>query len=361
MEFSERVLALTQDWLLPKVVDNVLNSNVLALRLIGNSKQGKGEQIKKAIKYQNSSTATSFSGLDTFAASQLETKVRMAYDMRAVRQPIAIAGMEASANAQMPTQVTDLVKEALEETQMELIDYVGDMMYGNGTGNSNKDLIGIGAIVDDATDVASIGGLLRSSYSVLNATRTASGGALTLAKLASLDSAVSSGAGANSATLIVSDKTVWDLYESLLTPMVRHQYSDIGTYRVGRTGGGVRGEALKGTQGFSALNYRGIPWVKDEKATAQTVFLLNENDTFLQFYGWDAASVTGYKKVSMGSPDTIDGVYDDEPMSSFTGFNWSGFNTPTNQFGVIADVILLGNLMSWGPRRHGRLTGVTGV
>jgi hypothetical protein len=48
-------------------------------------------------------------------------------------------------------------------------------------------------------------------------------------------------------------------------------------------------------------------------------------------------------------------------MSSFNGFNWSGFKTPTNQFGSIADVIVLGNLTSWQPRRSGRLTGITGV
>jgi hypothetical protein len=359
MTFSERVLALTQDYLLPKVVDNVLNSNILALRLIGNAKQGKGESIKKAIKYQNSGTATSFAGLDTFSAAQLDTKVRMSFDMRAVRQPVAISGMEATANAVSETQVTDLVKEALEESQMELIDYIGTMLYGTGTGNGNKDLIGIGAIVDDGTDVSTIGGLSRSTYSVLNATRTASGGTLTLNKLATLYSAISSGAGQTTPTLIISNETVWDLYESLLTPIVRENYSMMGYYQVGINGGATRSkEGLHGTQGFVALSYKGVPWVRDEKATAQNVFMLNEN--WMDFYGWDAPASTGYKKISLGQ-GTVEGVYAESPMSQFSGFNWSGFQTPTNQFGTIADLILMGNLTSWQPRRHGRLTGVTGV
>jgi len=265
--------------------------------------------------------------------------------------------MEAVANAVAETQVTDLVKESLEECQIELVDEIGTQMYGTGTGNGNKDFIGIGAIVDDATDVSTIGGQSRSTYTVLKATRTASGGTLTLAKLATLYSAIAS--GAQSPTLIVSNETVWDLYEQLLTPMVREQYSMMGYYEVGSTGGAKRPqEGLKGTQGFVAVTYKGIPWTRDEKCTAQNIFMLNEN--WIDFYGWDATKATDYKKVSLGS-ETIEGNYSEAPMSSFNGFNWSGFKTPTNQFGSIADIIVLGNLTSWQPRRNGRLTGVTGV
>ena len=163
MTFSERVLSLTQDYLLPKVVDNTLNSNVLAFRILGNAKEGKGETIKKAIKYQSSGTATSFAGMDTFAAAQLNTKVRMSFDMRGLRIPVGISGMEAVANAVSETQVTDLVKEALEESQQELFDKVGDVVYGDGTSNGNKDPLGLAAIVDDATSVSTFGGLSRST------------------------------------------------------------------------------------------------------------------------------------------------------------------------------------------------------
>jgi hypothetical protein len=344
--------------LITKVVDNVLNSNILCLRLIGNAKEGKGYDVRKTIKYQLSGTASSFAGLDTFSAAQLSTRVKMIYDMRAARQPVAISGMDAVANKSAESQ-TDLVKESTEETQQELVDAIGTMIYGNGTGNANKDFIGLGAIVDDATDVSTIGGLARSTYAVLNATRTASGGTLTLAKLATLFSAVSSGSGNASPTLMISNETVWDLYEQLLTPMVREQYSMLGYYDVGRVGGAKRaGQGLVGTQGFVALSYKGIPFVRDEKATAQTLWMLNEN--WLQWYGWDSRGFADYTKVAFTSTQ-IEGEYAEPPMSNFTGFNWSGLKTPTNQFGVIADVILLGNLTSWQPRRQGRLTGVTGV
>ena len=364
MTFSDRVTTLTQEVLLPKVVDNVLNSNVLAFRLAGNAKPARSYDVRKSIKYQNSGTASSFSGLDTFSATQLDTKVKMIYDMRAVRQPVAISGMEAVANgASSEDKITDLVVESLEETEQELIDFFGGLLYSTGTGNSNKDPLGIGAIVDDGTDVSTLGGLSRTTYPVLNATRTASGGTLTLAKLATLYTAISSGQGSSIPTLMVSAEAVWDFYEQILTPLVRESYSFTGYYSVGRTGGAVKGgshEGLVGQQGFVALSYKGIPWVRDEKATSQNVFMLNENH--LNWYGWDASKVSevGYKGLSLGSSQ-IEGVYEEAPMAQYAGFNWSGWRTPTNQFGTVADVIILGNLTSFSPRRQGRLTGVTGV
>src|SRR3990167_670263 len=314
MTFSERVLALTQDYLLPKVVDNVLGSNVLVARLLGNAEPGKGESIKKALKVSSSGTAGSFSGLDTFSAAELDTKQRISFDMRAYRIPVGVSGMEAVANSVSQTQVTDLVKEALEESQQEMCDGLGTVIYGTGTGNSNKNPLGLGAIVDDGTDVSTLGGLSRTTYPVLNATRTASGGTLTLAKLATLYSAISSGTGFSTPTLIVSNETVWDLYETLLTPTVHEQYSMMGYYSVGRTGGAIRQgshEGLSGTQGFVSVTYKGIPWARDEKATAQNVFMLNEN--WLKWYGWDASNTFGYSGISLGS-STVEGLYDENQV-----------------------------------------------
>lgn len=356
--FGTRVTALTQNWLLPKVVDNTLNGNILALRLMGNASQGKGSSIDRAIKYQNSGQAASFFGLDTFTAIPLDTKVTLSYDMRGVRIPLAVSGMEAVANAVSQTQVTDLVKNTVEESETELIDTVGDMVYSTGTGNSNKDFIGLGAIDDDGTDVSTIGSLSRSTYPILNATRTASGGQLALSKLATLFSATSSGSTNTTATIMTSNETVWDLYEQLLTPTVRENYSMMGPLNMGQVGPATRQQGLSGTGGFVAVTYKGTGWVRDEKGTAQTVWMLNENR--LEYYGWDAKGMFGYSNVSMGST-TYEGLYSETPMSNYSGFNWSGFRAPTNQFAGLADIIILGNFLSWEPRRQGRLTGVTGV
>jgi len=358
MNFPTRVIALTQDGLLPAVADNVFGSNPLCFRLIGNGKPGKGTSLKKPIKYQSSGTGTSFSGLQTYAAALPTTTALLDYDWRGYRNVAAISGFEVAINAISETQITDLVVNSLEEKEQEMIDEVGTLLYGTGTGNSNADFLGLGAIVDDATDVGTIGSLARATYPVLNATRTASGGTLTLAKMATLFTNVSSGSSTSNPTLMVSSETVWDLYEQLLTPTVRENYSMTGYMEVGLRGKAVK-QGLEGTHGFVALSYKGIPYTRDEKATSQNLFMLNED--WLKWYGIDAGkSQMGYKAITAAS-STIEGFYGDNGFSKFTGLGWGGWKVMDNAFGATADIVLLGQLTSFQPRRHGRLTGITGV
>jgi hypothetical protein len=357
MQFDDKVQSITEEVLIPKVVDNVLNSNVLAARVLGNAKEGKGYDIRKPLKFKSSGTATSFAGLDTFTAAQLNTKVKMIFDMRAVRIPVAIAGMDRVANSTADAKV-DLVKETLEEVEAELADFIGGLMYGDGTGNSSKDYVGLGAIADDGSSITTIGSLSRTTYPVLNAIKTASGGTMTLAKLGALTDNVSSGSAKFHTNLFVTTKAVWTLYEQLLVPTVRENYSMSGMPSIGINGGMTQGQGNQGEGGFVALSFRGVPVCKDEKCTTGNLYALNEN--YLDFYGWDAKGEEGYNSVQLGSSQ-IDGVYEESPMSSFHGFNWSGLRSSLNQFGTIGELNQLGNLTSWAPRRQGVLTGINGI
>jgi len=336
MEFTTRVSSLTQDKLLPKVVDNILGGNILALRLIGNAKKWSGVKMKKPVKYQKSETGGSFAGLDPFDTSTSETR-------KAVNAT--------------DSRVMDLVKVEIESAQEDMLDNIGDMIYGDGTGNANKDFLGLGAIVDDSTDVDTLGGITRSTDTWWKAIRTASGGTVSLTKMATLTSDVSGGSSLRQRpTMFVCDETVWDLYESLLSATVRANYEAYGYPVVTRNSKGAmrQSQALKGTAGFAALTFRGIPVVADEKAPVETLYALNEN--YIDWYGCKSPDLTS---ISLGAGQ-IDGIYADVPSKNH-GFGWTGFKVPTNQFGEVGQIILLGNLLTWQPRRHGKLTGITGV
>ena len=43
------------------------------------------------------------------------------------------------------------------------------------------------------------------------------------------------------------------------------------------------------------------------------------------------------------------------------GFSWSDWVVPTNAAAVISHIYLGGELVSQNPKRHGKLTGITGV
>lgn len=356
-----RVNAMTQESFLPSVFDQVISSTALSLRLFNNGKTWKGRQMVVPVKLTNSNQAQSFSGLDTFTASELSTKQRMVFDLRAARQPIAIAGLEITANDFPEEQVIDMVKEALEETQTELADYIAGIMYGYGTGNSNKDFIGIGAMVDDGTNVSTIGGLSRSTYPVLKGSYTSSGGTISLPQMATLYSAVSSGSNMSTPTMVPTNPTVFDYYEQLLTPTVRESYSMTGRYQLNASptmAGGMSREGLSGMSGFVAISYKGIPLVRDYKAPAGNLYMINEET--IEWRGAKTPRATGYESVGF-NPGTIVGVYGEAPLKNVDGFNWSTFRAPMNQFGVVADVVVLGNLLAKRPNRNGLLYAITGV
>lgn len=350
MTFDAYIQSVTQDSIVPKIVDNILNSNVLALRILGNAKPWNGEALKFPIKYQKGTSGGSFSGLDVFSTAKTNTRVLLSFDVRGYYQSVVLSGMEVDVNA-TPAGVLNLVKVEMESAQQDMIDSVGTLLYGDGTGNSNKDFLGLDAIVDDGTSVGTYGTLSRTTYSVLNATRTASGGTLTTDLMGALYD--NCARGSKKPTLIVTTEAVWTIYEALLQPTISSNVNVQGYAQVTRNGIAQSRGALQGEIGFDALFYRGVPVVRDEKCTSQTMWMLNEE--YLTWYGLKSHK---YNPISLGS-STVDGVYEDAPSKSM-GFAWSGLKEPTNQYAEIGQIILEGNLVSPAPRYMGRLTGITG-
>jgi hypothetical protein len=356
-----RVNAMTQESFLPAVFDQVISSTALSLRLLTNGKTWKGRQMVVPIKLTNSNQAQSFSGLDSFVAQELSTKQRMIFDLRGARQPVAVSGLEVLANDAPEDQIIDMIEEALEETQTELIDFIAGIMYAYGTGNSNKDFYGIGAYVDDGTNVATVGGLSRSTYPILKGQYLSSGGTISLSQMATLYSAVSSGSALSTPSLAPANPTVFDYYEQLMTPTVRETYSETGRYNLASrpdSAGGMSRDGLVGRSGFTAISYRGVPIVRDYKAPSGNLYMINE-DT-LEWRGAKGWAALNYQGVPF-THSTIEGVYSEAPLKSIDGFGWSTFRAPMNQFGVVADVLMAGNLLCKRSNRNGVYTAITGI
>lgn len=372
MTFGERVQALTRQYLLPGVVYNVLGSNILACRIVGNGKKGKGFRVEKAIKYQTSNQAISFSHLDTFQPQQLETKVRLNVEMKGARQPVGLSGMELVANQDADVRVTDMLTETFEETSDELFDKMGDYAYSDGSGNTMKDPAGLSYIIDDGSNAETFEGQDRSVYTVLKSTitdLTDVSGELSLPRLATMYSNVSSGTGLTTPTLIDSEEASQDLYEQLLTPTVRETYSAQGFYTVTKDSKGtVRAgsqQGMTGNMGFVALSYKGVPWARDEKAASVysgKIAFLNEN--YIDWWGWpvegNVAKQLGYEPISF-KHTMVETTFQESPMSDFTGFNYKPLVAAQNQFAGISEIMILGNMGSWQPRRQGAFENVEAV
>ena len=348
--FGTRVTTTTQDKIMPKVVDTVLNGNVFATRVLSKAAKWHGETLKFPIKHAKNTTGTSFSGFDTFSTAATDNRVNMQFSPKFYQITCALPRDELSVNAVTEERVIDLAKLEMESTAQDMADDIGTIFYGDGTGNSSKDFSGLEAIVDDTTNVATYGGLSRTTYaSQLNSTVTASSGVLSLAKMSTLYSAVTS--GAQKTTLGLCSETIFNLYEQLLQPQERIA-KDVSMMKAGGNMGKA-GTGMVGGTGFTGLYYKGFPILADEKATSGVLYFLNED-----FLDWYALPMAMTQSIKFRSQDIEGNDYSDV---TGLGFSWSGWVTPTNSAAVVGHVYLGGELVSKNPRRHGKLTSITSV
>jgi hypothetical protein len=359
MLFTNRINTITLDTIVPKIYDQVLNDNFITYRFIGNGKKGNwsGRVLTVPIKTSTNTQVKSFQGMDTFGTNQVETRQLLTYDPRGIEASVAVAGMELSTNAVNESQIIDLLRAEMESTGNDLMDGIGTIFYLNGTGNNNKDFLGLDTLNDDGTSTDLIGGLSRSTNPMLKGYRTAAtNGLLSLNLLGTSYDAV---AGGNSMlqhpTLFQSSEAEWTLFEQLLSPTVRENYNAQGGMVVTRNSRGpIARNQLNAGMGYTCLSWRGTPWVKDEKGPVGTTWINNEN-----FLEWRALRGVGLSQISL-TAQVVEGVYNDAPSNN-TGIQFTGLRDSFNQYGSAGYLILMGNEIVTQPRRQGRITGITGI
>lgn len=361
IQYSNRVDNTTERKLNAKIVDNVLNARTYGSRLMGMGKPFMGKTFDYPIKVTDSAAGEFFTGLETLTSAASDTTIVLSYAHTAFQQPDVSIMIESFANSgDAGTIDLDLFKK--EEAVAEAISRLGTAFYG--TGSASQPL-GLGAIVDDGGDVGTIGGQSRTTYSVLNATDTGSGGTLSLAKMATLEDAISAaGMIDEEPNISVTTKTVWSLYEQLLSPQVRADYQAVGYQALPlRASESVvnRGE-LKGASGFTSLSYRGKPMIKDDACTSGYLFMLNE-----RYFEWRGRSIVPndyagkLEKVNLGTMKVLDGTGAKNAPSEYNGWFFQPKIMLPNQAGMIARFYVIGQVTASSFRRQGRLTGITGV
>ncbi len=342
MSFDNVVDTLTLEEIVPRVVDTVLRGNVFATKMLSKTKRFGAATMDFPIKYQIGTAIQSFLGFDALPTSFTDTRVLMKYNPRFSAANVALAGTDIAAN-NTAAKVLDLTEIEMISRAQDLADGIGTMLWGTGTGNSNKDFLGLGAIVDNGNTVSTIGGLSRSTYTTLQSTVTNTA-TLSLATMRTLYNAIAD------ATVVptrsYTDYPTWALYEQLLQPQEKI-YKEVNIV-----------PNYKGYEGFSGLMYAGLEVVPDRKATAGYFYMLNEN--YLDFYGLDVAldAYEGAKKVEVASKLFTGNSYNEV---SNLGFYWTGFIKSNTQFAWNSFIILGGNLCTDNPRRHGVLTGLTHI
>jgi hypothetical protein len=333
---SEFVTSVTQDRFIPKIIDNILDGNVLTSRLLKNPRVWRGGVSIEVPVFLSTSAAPgisalgSYSGFDTFNVTQENVKQRATFTPSQLYVSIPISGIQRAVN-QGDAAVLDLIATEMEFRANALKDEMGRQLYLDGTGNSGKDILGLVAAVDDGTNVVTYGGISRATYQNWRGTVTAQSGNLSLPNLAAdFDAATF---GNETPTIMVTTPAVFTIYEALLTPTTSHMYS-MNDFRLTADGLVRIGGTVAANQGFRALTFRGIPFVADARCPSGHIFTLNENH--ISFY-----------------------VIPQPEREVRAGFAWTGWKEPVNQDAIIGQLLWYGQLVCDSPTRNALRTDVT--
>jgi hypothetical protein len=335
--YGQRIQTTVKQKYLPYVVDTVLNSNVMFQRVVRASKKWSGRTLRVPIKVSKNATGQSFRGFDTFSVAATDNRQYMEFTPAFYQITVALPGDELSV-ADTEDKVLNLMKLEIQSSTEDMADDLGTIFYADGTGNGSKDPLGLAALVDDGNSVSTIGGLARGTYSTLCSTVTASSGTITLAKCDTLWNAVTS--GAQKPTAFYTTETVFSLYGQLLRPQERIS-KDVGTTK-----------GISGGTGFTALAYNGKPILADEKCTSGAFIAVNED--YLDFYAlpFFGAKAVAYKNQMEGN---------DYGAPLGLGFSWTDWIVPANSASVVGHIYFGGQFITTNPKRHGKITSITGI
>ena len=300
----DQVTAITEKKFIPKLYDNIFDSNPLLQRLKKNSYQvlDGGERIMVPLNYAQMTASGWYSGSDTLDTADNANITAAEYTWKSLYANITILRSEELKNSG-DSQILSLVKSKVQIAEKTLADTLGTGLYSDGS--TATSIVGLRDIV--ATD-QTVGGISQTDNSwwrgqVDSSTTTLSLAAMqTLFNSASVDSEMPS--------VIVGTRSNYDRYYNLLQPQQRFMDS----------------ETAKG--GFSSLMFNGKPFISDSHVPSAHIFGLNESSLILA-------------------------VHKDENM------RMEPFQMPINQNVKIAKIFWFGAFGSSNNRYHFKLSAIT--
>ena len=142
--------------------DNCSNGNELFryMKKKGSVKVSGGEKIVEELMYATGNGG-SYSGMDPLQISKPEGLSAAEFDWSEYYATITIEGSEEIRNSG-PEKIIDLMKARMKQAEITMANLHGIAIYGDGTGNGGKDLLGLAAICDTDPTTGILGGIDRA-------------------------------------------------------------------------------------------------------------------------------------------------------------------------------------------------------
>jgi hypothetical protein len=313
---NNTVTALSRRLILPRIVDNVYNSNVLFYRWYHSNKftQQGGTQIEQPLMYGRMSAGGSYQGYQLLTVTPSDTVQNAAFPWAQYYSPVTVDGLTLL-RADSPLAIADFVATQFKQAEMDLSDLLGAGLWSDGA--NPTDIQGVRLAVDNGTIASQYGAIAHSGNawwnSQIDSTTT------TLALLACQNLFGSCTQGGRAPTIIFSTQANYNRYWNLnMTPQqfpVQPGGKDMQLAQAG----------------FENLLFNGVPWLVDShiptSGTEGNIFFLNEDY-------WQIVT------------------------AARADFHLQDFQTPTNQDAMTALLIWAGQAVCSNVQRQGKFTAI---
>ncbi len=301
----DQISAITQKKYIPKLVDNIFDSDPLFQRAKKKGwyeKLDGGTSVIYPLAYAQTTASGWYAGADTLSTTDNDQMTGAEYNWKQIYANISISRIDELKNSG-DSQIVNFVKQKTMMAEKTLIDKFGDALYNAGT--DAKAVGGLRLIVSASNTV---GGIAQATYSWWQSTVDSATTTLSMAKLQTMDTALT--INNEGPTVYLATRANYNRYYALLQPQQRFQDS----------------ETAKG--GFSSLMFNGKPFIAGSKVPANYIFALNESYLHI-------------------------GAHKDEDM------RFEPFQKPVNQNVKTAKVYWTGIFGSDNNRMHGVFSAVT--
>ncbi len=240
------------------MADNISNNIPLYKYLVLKKaiKLDGGDKIQRDLLYKKAN-AQSYAGRDTIDISDPGGITAAEFNWKQTVCPISIDGITRARNAGREKQIS-ILETLKEQAELSMADKVSVMMFGDGTGNGGKDILGLQALVDVDPTTGTLGGINRATNAFWRNKvddSVGSYGTYLVPKMSTMIRSLTR--GTNKPDIIVMDDTNFGYLENIAQGKAQYQNPKLADL------------------GFQALKFQGIDVIFDDNCPSGKIYLLN--------------------------------------------------------------------------------------
>lgn len=316
---GDTVTAISRRYIIPRIVDNVYNSNPLFFRWWRSNKitQQGGTTIQQPLMYKRMNGGQWYRGYQLLTIAPSTTVQNASFTWKQAAQAVTVDGLTLL-RSDSPIAIADYLATMFKQAEMQMADMLGTGLWSNGS--TTKKITGLGLAVDNGTTASSYGGIAHSGNTWWNGQIDSSTTTLTLAAMQKLFGRAQSGGRAP--TIIFTTQTNYNRYWAL-----NYVYQQFPVQPMGKT-------MTLAQAGFDNLLFNGVPLLQDSHVpvgatTVGGMFFLNED-----YFTFVCASRAQFKVET--------------------------FQTPVNQDAMTSKLLWAGNLVCSNIARQAKFTALRG-